>query len=252
MRLIALFVIYVLLTGVMMMSIPYDAFAHGPIDQSNIVLDSRGATISSGLGQGFTPTVNNITGIDIGLREPCTDEWEVIIHTVDIVGSPVVSVFYTVDSTVSLQHIELSLTPLAPGIVHVIEVISMNPLSTCFWLGAGGNAYTEGFAYFLGSPLPETDFDFKTYYLNPLDTDGDGYTTDGSGLGLDCDDSDPLVNPDATEIPGNDVDENCDGIVEPAPTGDEKKSCEALDNASEKGKGKSKGSEKAKDNNNCS
>jgi len=247
MRLIALFVIFVLLTGVIMMSIPYDAFAHGPIDQSNIVLVSRGAAISSGLGQGFTSTVNNITGIDIGLKDLCTDEWEVIIHTGDIVGSPVVSVFYTVDATVSLQHIELSLTPLPPGL-YVIEVISMDPLSSCVWLGAP-DAYAGGFAYFKGSPLLDTDFDFKTYYLNPLDTDGDGFTTDGSGLGLDCDDSDPLVNPDATEIPGNDVDENCDGIVE---NGDEKKSCEALDNASEKGKGKSKGSEKAKGNNNCS
>jgi len=224
------------------------AFAHGPIDQSNIVLDLRGAPISLGVGQGFTPTVDNITGIDIGLREPCTDEWEVIIHAGDIVGSPVVSVFYTVDPTVSLQHIELPLTPLPPGL-YVIEVISMDPLSSCVWLGAGGNAYAGGFAYFKGLPLDETDFDFKTYYLNPLDTDGDGYTTDGSGLGLDCDDTDASINPGATEIPGNDVDENCDGIVE---NGDEKRSCEALDKVSEKGKGKSKGSEKAKDNNNCS
>jgi hypothetical protein len=39
------------------------------------------------------------------------------------------------------------------------------------------------------------------------DADGDGFKTD-----LDCDDSDAGISPDATEIPDNDVDENCDRI----------------------------------------
>ena len=42
-----------------------------------------------------------------------------------------------------------------------------------------------------------------------VDEDGDGSFTP-----LDCDDNDPAINPDATEIPDNDVDENCDGITE--------------------------------------
>ncbi|WP_424961138.1 MopE-related protein [Ekhidna sp.] len=36
----------------------------------------------------------------------------------------------------------------------------------------------------------------------------------------DCDDDDELVNPDAVEIKGNDVDENCDGNMEAAICGD--------------------------------
>lgn len=43
------------------------------------------------------------------------------------------------------------------------------------------------------------------------DLDGDGFTP-YSG---DCDDSDPLINPDATEIPGNADDEDCDGYTAP-------------------------------------
>ncbi len=64
-------------------------------------------------------------------------------------------------------------------------------------------------------------FVVETYYL---DSDLDGYGTgagfqdcnqpfDAATQGGDCDDSDPSINPDALEIPNNDIDENCDGII---------------------------------------
>jgi hypothetical protein len=46
-----------------------------------------------------------------------------------------------------------------------------------------------------------------------FDADGDGYLACGPDA-LDCDDSDAAINPDATEVEGNGVDDDCDGVAD--------------------------------------
>jgi hypothetical protein len=47
-----------------------------------------------------------------------------------------------------------------------------------------------------------------------FDDDGDGFCEVGCLLEGDCNDADPLVNPDAEEISGNGVDDDCNGLVD--------------------------------------
>jgi len=48
---------------------------------------------------------------------------------------------------------------------------------------------------------------------NAFDADGDGYFVNAEGVGEDCDDQDPAVNPDATES-CNEIDDDCDGVID--------------------------------------
>jgi hypothetical protein len=62
-------------------------------------------------------------------------------------------------------------------------------------------------------PTPATaSFTLVTGLGTLVDADRDGVPLD-----LDCDDGDASVRPGALEVPGNDVDENCDGVLAPLP-----------------------------------
>jgi len=48
----------------------------------------------------------------------------------------------------------------------------------------------------------------------PTDADGDGFI---AGAGFDCNDSDPTIRPNAEDIIGDKIDQDCDGVDEPRP-----------------------------------
>ena len=57
------------------------------------------------------------------------------------------------------------------------------------------------------------DIDLICTDIPVVDNDGDGWNSD-----VDCDDQNPDINPGATELPGNGIDEDCDGEDGPTAT----------------------------------
>jgi len=83
---------------------------------------------------------------------------------------------------------------------------------TCDGIDNNGNGLVdEGF--------PDSDGDGIADCVDPVfgtDADGDGFASIASG-GTDCDDTNPAVHPGAIEIPGNGIDDNCDGLIDNTP-----------------------------------
>ena len=62
------------------------------------------------------------------------------------------------------------------------------------------------------------DADNDNYYtgspVSACSSPGQGYKTSVTGGGNDCDDSNPNVNPGATEVCANSIDDNCNGLID--------------------------------------
>jgi hypothetical protein len=104
---------------------------------------------------------------------------------------------------------KIIITPKHLGLLFAVTVVCLlYPL--CLWAAP---ADSDGDGIGDNKDLcPNTE---SFYFVNaegcPYDSDGDGIYAGEIGTEADCNDSDKLINPDAEEVCGDGVDQNCDG-----------------------------------------
>jgi len=147
------------------------ATAHGNIDQSftgpcTAFVGFLGQSGPS--GQEFTPTVSNLVGVDLILREPQGGgNAKVNIKTGSVAGS-IIGTSNTVPVSGAgdlIVHFDFPITvPLIPGNLFVIDVSSFD--TGMEWCTNNTNPYPGGSRIFV-IPVPTHDLGFTTYFIDP-------------------------------------------------------------------------------------
>ncbi len=145
------------------------SFGHGIVDQSFVgSFIGPGGSSSEAFGQSFTPTADNLIGVDIFFFLVSLDRNITIEIREGSLDGPLLGSSTKMVSAGSdkIEHFDFSLTPLTPGNTYVIRTAAS--LGEFLWLIAPDNAYLGGTALGLGFPcgVVGCDFGFQTYFFD--------------------------------------------------------------------------------------
>jgi len=111
---------------------------------------------------------------------------------------------YTAGATAVTDNIKCVVTPGGDTYCIINTTATSNALQVSTFETPTWYLDADGDNYYTGSPVVSCNYP------------GSGYTTLTIGPG-DCDDSNPAIHPYATEVQGNNIDDNCDGETDELP-----------------------------------
>ncbi len=173
-----------ILFSIIIMTGGIGAFAHGNVDQSSFGSQTGNFAINSPpfSGQTFTPSVNSITGVDVGLlnTDPLSGDIILRIHNGINVLAPVIGVSTSHSAFPSMGRGDVHFhfagpVAVTPGNTYFIslELTDTNDFLSIHWDTDDTDPYAGGDSHITG-----TDLLFRTYFesavvggeLLPIDT----------------------------------------------------------------------------------
>ena len=179
------------------------------VDQEQTISNSLTTLLNRIWVQEFIPTVDNLSGIGLGLA-PFTQETSAQISILEgsYLGPVLFSTTIDIPPYELLDFIPISPTlELTPGETYAIRLDPIDGNPAIATSGNGQDTYPAGkvWVFFNGSWFDSTtiDFVFQTYYEAPNDADADGIADDVDNCPNDA-------NPDQADFDGDGAGDACD------------------------------------------
>ena len=168
-----------------LVALPTSSYGHGSIDHAFEGPFDTELSLEAGAAQGFTPFQSDIVAVDLfltgdGTNPPLTLIVDIADGPVDglVLGSGIVAVPAGITGSPEAPyelHVDLPHLTLISGTYYIVVRPDSSSLS---WAASSSGGYNLGDAYEGSTPVAGAEAGFRTYFVEPPITDGDGIDDD--------------------------------------------------------------------------